>query len=169
MGIKFFKGDLLKSGCTVICHQVNCQGAMNSGIAKQIRLNYPIVYNQYKMFCGGLEEYIKYESYRPTHLLLGRIQLIPIAVNKEGPTHYIANLFSQNQYGYDGAQYTSYDAFAKCLIKLRCQAPKGCRIGFPKGIGCVRGGAKWPVILALITEYLAADYEVEIWELEENK
>ena len=29
-------GNLLESDCDYICHQVNCQGKMNSGIAKSI-------------------------------------------------------------------------------------------------------------------------------------
>lgn len=169
MSINFYNGDLLKSNCDYICHQVNCQGAMNSGIAKQIRQNYPIVYNQYKGFCEGLNDYIKYSINPETHLLLGRTQIVPIKINKDGPIQSIVNLFAQNRYGYDGCHYTSYDAFARCLCDLTYKVPKGSKIGFPYGIGCVRGGAKWPVILALITEYLAADYEVEIWKLEENK
>ena len=35
--IKFFNGDLLKSGCDIICHQVNEYGVMGAGIAKQIK------------------------------------------------------------------------------------------------------------------------------------
>lgn len=30
----YYKGDLLKSPCNMICHQVNCQGVMGDGIAK---------------------------------------------------------------------------------------------------------------------------------------
>ena len=32
----------------VICHQVNCQGVMGAGIAKQIRARWPEVYEDYK-------------------------------------------------------------------------------------------------------------------------
>ena len=35
--IKIIDGDLLNSEADIICHQVNCQGKMNSGVAKQIR------------------------------------------------------------------------------------------------------------------------------------
>jgi hypothetical protein len=41
--VKIVKGDLLKSDCQYIAHGVNCQGVMNSGIAKQIRDKYPEV------------------------------------------------------------------------------------------------------------------------------
>ena len=42
--ITYKNGDLLESNCNFICHQVNCQGVMGSGIAKQIRNLFPFVY-----------------------------------------------------------------------------------------------------------------------------
>ena len=42
--IHYVKGNLLDSDCDYICHQVNCQGVMGSGIAKQIRERWPEVY-----------------------------------------------------------------------------------------------------------------------------
>ena len=43
--------DIFDSGADIICHQVNCQGVMGSGLAKQIRERYPIVYEEYKKWC----------------------------------------------------------------------------------------------------------------------
>ena len=37
----------------IIIQQVNCQGAMNSGIAKQIRDRYPDVFTVYKEMCDA--------------------------------------------------------------------------------------------------------------------
>ena len=45
--IKFFNGDLLKSGCDIICHQVNEYGVMGAGIAKQIKEKYPKAFDDY--------------------------------------------------------------------------------------------------------------------------
>ena len=45
--ITYKNGNLLESGCDIICHQVNCQKVMGSGIAKQIREKWPIVYYDY--------------------------------------------------------------------------------------------------------------------------
>ena len=42
--VQYFQGDLLTSGCDVICHQTNCMGVMYSGIARQIRMRYPESY-----------------------------------------------------------------------------------------------------------------------------
>ena len=54
--VSHINGDLLKVqkelNLDVICHQVNCQGVMGSGIAKQIRDTYPIVYDNYKKKCS---------------------------------------------------------------------------------------------------------------------
>ena len=41
--VNYVKGNLLESDCDYICHQVNCQGVMNSGIARQIREKWPII------------------------------------------------------------------------------------------------------------------------------
>lgn len=42
--LKHIKGDIFKSNADAILHQVNCQGVMNSGVAKQVREKYPIVF-----------------------------------------------------------------------------------------------------------------------------
>ena len=47
-------GNLLDSDATVICHQVNCQGKMNSGVAKAIRNKYPRVYEEYVGYVGKI-------------------------------------------------------------------------------------------------------------------
>ena len=150
-------GDLLESDCDYICHQVNCQGKMNSGIAKSIREKWPIVYREYAM---------KYFNSLP-ELLLGDIQLVNINMSEaDGQEQFIINMFAQQYYGYDGRRYTSYDAFWNCLNLIKQTVPKGCKIGFPGYIGCVRGGANWNVIYEMISEVLGEDYDVYIYFLE---
>ena len=152
MSITYKRGSLLDSQCDYICHQVNCQGVMGSGIAKSIKEKWPIVYenyiNQYNILNGV------------SGALLGDIQIVKV---NDFP-QYVINMFSQENYGYDGKRYTSYDAFWNCLNLIKRQVPKDKVIGFPYKIGCVRGGANWSVIYAMIAEVLK-DYEVEIWEL----
>lgn len=154
MGLYYVKGDLLESDCNYICHQVNCQGRMGSGIAKSIKEKWPKVYTEYmKQFNHMFQE--------DKALLLGTIQEIFLYEN-----HYIINMFAQEYYGYNGRRYTSYDAFWSCLGKILNKVPKGSKIGFPKGIGCGLGGANWNVIETMIYEVLSNDYEVYIYELE---
>ena len=144
--VTFHKGNILDSGADVICHQVNCMGKMNSGIAKAIREKWPEVYTRYR---------IKYECEVD---LLGQIQ--PVIINANTA---VINMFAQYNYGYDGRRYTSYDAFWSCLGEIQKYLNPGVTIAFPARIGCVRGGANWNVILKMIEEVLG-DYNVEIWD-----
>ena len=166
--ITAFKGNLLDSDCDYICHQVNCQGRMASGIAKAIRDKWPVVYteyaNKYKETqdeiwrdCGSFE-FIP----DPSGVLLGQIQLIDVSKKQ-----CVINMFAQQFYGYDGKRYTSYDAFWGCLGLIKQSVPKGSSIGFPYKIGCGLGGANWRVIHAMIEEVLDEDYDVRIYKLEE--
>lgn len=40
-------GDLFKTPFEIIAHQVNCQGVMGSGVAKQVKEKFPYVYSTY--------------------------------------------------------------------------------------------------------------------------
>lgn len=152
MSIKIMEGSLLDTDAEIICHQVNCQGKMNSGIAKAIREAWPIVFEKYSNY---------YTSCNDLNLsILGEVQLVRI-----NDSQFVCNLFAQEYYGYDGRRYTSYDAFWNCLNELKLQSPKGVKIAFPYGIGCVRGGANWNIIYKMIEEVLGEDYEVEIRRL----
>ena len=42
--IKIVEGNLLKAKERYICHQTNCKGMMNSGVALQIKNKYPKAY-----------------------------------------------------------------------------------------------------------------------------
>lgn len=156
--VQFVKGDLLKSNCDYICHQVNCQGKMNSGIAKQIREKWPVVYDNYIM---------KYFNSLP-EILLGDIQIVNInTTGADEKAQQVINMFAQQHYGYDGRRYTSYDAFWNCLNLIKQSVPTDKKIGFPYNIGCGLGGANWNVILTMIDTVLA-DYTVEIYVLEDK-
>lgn len=167
-------GNLLESDCDYICHQVNCQGKMNSGIAKSIRDKWPVVYENYIIKHNETEKYLLaacggYEvSPDVSEVLLGDIQLVGLWDNYyETDFHQsVINMFAQQHFGYDGRRYTSYDAFWSCLGKIKDVVPSGKKIGFPGRIGCVRGGANWDVIYEMINQVLGQDYEVYIYFLE---
>lgn len=150
--IKIIDGDLLESNADIIAHQVNCQGKMNSGIAKQIREKYPEVFKLYKTLCDNYIDH-KYD-------LLGMCDVVSISNGK-----YIANLFGQLNYGYDGKQYTNLQALKIAMIKLRNFASKNKTIAFPYGLASFRGGAKWEDVYAIIKEVFDG-YNVEIWRLD---
>lgn len=138
--IKHIKCDIFKSGADIICHQVNCQGVMGSGIAKQVREKYPIVYRDYKRMC---------DIYAP-NALLGIAQFIE---TDGAPFKGIFNLFGQEKFGYDGKRYTDYVALYKCLEKVK-EETMGDKhtIAIPYLMGCYRGGGNWNVVYKMIEE-----------------
>ena len=148
--IKYVHGSLLDSDCNYICHQVNCQGKMNSGVAKFVREKWPEVFALYTHYVDGAS---------PDDLL-GRDEFIPI-----NPNQQVVNMFAQRDYGYDGRRYTSYDAFWRCLVGLRQDTPASATYAFPRKIGSDRGGANWNVIRTMINEVLG-DREVYIYTLD---
>ena len=156
--VTYHSGNILDSEADYICHQVNCRGAMNSGIAKTIRERWPIVFERY--WNCHIEKYDEMNNtYASWEHMLGKIQCVATGDAR------IINMFAQEGYGYDGRRYTSYDAFWSCLGEMRA-IPKGSRIAFPARIGCVRGGANWKVIFTMIEEVLGMDYNVEIWDFD---
>ena len=160
-------GNLLDAPVDYICHQVNCQGRMGSGIAKQIKERWPVVYDGYiKAYKDREDEILRNCSsfeHAPdvSETLLGHLQQIQV-----NDKQTVINMFAQQYYGYDGRRYTSYDAFWACLGGIRDSVPKGSKIGFPWKIGCGLGGANWQVISTMICEVLGNDYEVYIYQLE---
>lgn len=140
MSIKIIECDIFDSGADVIAHQVNCQGAMNSGVAKQIRKRYPKVYNWYKYACDET----------PKNKLLGKCQFVSIDLNLS-----IANLFGQLDFGYsDNYQYTDYNALKSALYELNKILPENSVVALPYRIGCCRGGGDWNVVFDIINEVL---------------
>lgn len=137
--ITFKYEDLLASDCKAICHQVNCQGVMRSGIAKQIRTTYPTVYELYKY---ALQAYSKWA-------LFGHSQFCPV----DNGRRFIVNMFAQNRYGYNGKRYTDYAALRSCLKDVADKF-KGQTIAIPFKLGCGRGGGDWNTVLQLIKEEL---------------
>lgn len=156
--IHYVKGNLLDSDCDYICHQVNCQGVMNSGVARQIRERWPWVFTSYHAYC----ERCKIEGESPLGTIWG------VVIDRDNRSRqWVVNIFGQETFGYYGGRFTSYDAFTKCLTAMRERLPRDKSIAFPKNIGCGLGGGNWKVISALIEEILGDEYEVYIYELED--
>ena len=160
--IKVIDGDLFDSDAKIICHQVNCQGRMGSGVALQVKNKYPEAYTEYKKMCDEFRDCTRY--------LLGTIQLIPTNLDK---TQFICNLFAQDNYGYDGKKYTSTEALKSCFISIRnvleCEHGllHNAKIAMPWKISCARGGANWDEVYHMIDE-IFADFEVELWRFDKG-
>jgi O-acetyl-ADP-ribose deacetylase (regulator of RNase III) len=151
--IKVVKGNLLDATETIIAHQVNCQKKMNSGVAKAIREEFPIVFDRY---CQ-------------TNPQLGLVDFIHITDKNKGG-HYIANMYSQDMYGYDGNQYTDYEAFRQCCEKIakECrlskQMKKEFNVAMPYKIASDRGGADWDKIMDILLEEFT-DVDLTLYKL----
>lgn len=138
----------------IIGHQVNCQGAMNSGVAKSIRETFPRAYKEYRELTTSLNGV---EDTRKS--LLGEIQY----VRTYGK--WIANLFGQYAYGYDQKQYTSPAHLYRCFKELREKAEeRNMSVALPYMIGCYRGGADWKEVEGLLLTAFEG-YEVTLYKL----
>lgn len=143
--IEVKNGDIFNAfndGCNVICHQVNCQGSMNAGLAKEIAKRWPEVKRDYQDLCmeNGINR------------LLGTYIFTPI---EEGG---IVSIFGQAYYGRDKNRcYTSYGALAHAFHLIHeCLYVK--KIAVPYGIGCGLAGGNWNVVMKIITnEFNYAD------------
>ena len=147
------KGDLLDAKETIIAHQVNCQKRMNSGVAKAIREKYPIVFE-------------RYENTKPA---LGLVEFI--YAGEDTGKHYIANMYAQDRYGYDGKQYTDYDAFRQCCKNIvdKCRIVKRYEhttysVAMPYKIASDRGGADWDKIMDILLEEFT-DVDLTLYKL----
>ena len=147
MPVTIIDGNLFDTDAHYIFHQVNCRGRMGSGIARQVRSRFPRAYKDYLEYCGIKE---------PDDLL-GRGQVVQC-----GET-FIGNLFAQPSYGYDGKQYTDYEAFRWALIEATDNIAVGSKIAMPYMIGCGLGGGDWETVYQIIEEELGPYYDVELW------
>ena len=164
--VSFHTGNIIDSGADIICHQVNCQGAMNSGVAKAIRQKWPEVYIEYYQCAKDIDIGFGDMQLSWEHMF-GHIQVVYLG-EESGHSKGVINMFAQEGYGYDGRRYTSYDAFWSCLGEIKKYITPGKTLAFPARIGCVRGGANWNVILTMISEVLGEDYNVEIWDYDKG-
>lgn len=159
--IYFNNSSLTESTATLICHQVNCLGKMGSGVAKSIKDKWPIVYDKY------IEYYN--ESQRAPGPPLGCCQLVSLMDYYHNSNQYVVNMFAQFKYGYDGERYTNYEAFYKCLERIKeiiIKSPDVKSIAFPYKIGCDRGGGNWNIIRTMIEEvFKDVNIKIEIHSL----
>lgn len=142
-------GDILGVESGFIFQSVNCQGVMGSGFAKQIRDKWGIVYDTYKNYCQGKQDFE----------LLGQIVTVPVTDKLT-----VVNCFNQLYYGRDGKRYTDYCAVKNSLelfSQRRSDISDNCH--FPFGFGAGLGGGDWNVISRIIQHYLP---NANIWKLQ---
>lgn len=155
--ITYHEGDLLKSRCDIICHQVNCLGVMGAGIAKQIKEQYP---ENYKLYKYAVDSNKKEDC-------LGRV-----CYWTDFKGLVIANMFAQLDIYPRDVVHTDYKAFRECCKSIKDFAYSQCvsglphyRIGFPYNIGCGLAGGDWNIVSQILEEEFAGPHwNVEIWK-----
>ncbi len=126
--------DILSVASGIIGHQVNCQGVMGSGLARQIKDRYPVVYEKYAKLVNDTPD---------KSSLLGVIQ--PVRVSDD---LFVYNLFGQLRYGRD-ERHTDYEALRVIAQKLK---ERQVQIHLPFGLGCGNGGGDWEVVSQIFSD-----------------
>lgn len=165
MEIIYKIGNLLDAQTDVIAHQVNCRGVMGSGVAKQIKERWPVVFETYKHALHPTK--VAAALYPKLNRILGNCQLVDRTGNNSG--EWVANLFAQHDYGRDNKRYTNYEALYTSLSSLKEQMDQEylTSVSFPYKMSSDRGGADWNIVLAMIESvFKDTNITIEIWKLE---
>jgi O-acetyl-ADP-ribose deacetylase (regulator of RNase III) len=123
--------DIFKAPADYIVHQVNCRGVMGAGLAKQVRILNPKLYDIYQSHC---------RNYKPTDLL-----------GKSFIYNNIISVFGQLNYGRDkSVVYTDYAALKNAFCAIHKRLPIDKSIAFPHYMGCGLGNGDWRIVRFLI-------------------
>lgn len=122
--IEYRTMDITTVEIGIVAHGVNCQRKMGSGVARAIRKKWPEAYRAYMV--------------NPLGAGLGEVNWAVVDDDL-----WIANCYTQEQYGYDGRRYTDPMAIRRSLTTVFRSARKtGLPVYMPK-IGCGLGGLDW--------------------------
>lgn len=150
--MKYINRDITSVTRGVIVHGVNCMGEINSGVALSIRNKWPEVYSRYKLMPTGKE-------------MLGTTHITNVANDL-----YVANCYTQSQFGYDGEVYADIHSVEKCLHDCYSFANVHglplCSVKIASG----RGGLDWESEVEPIFTLLNSGYtnvNVEIYHIRE--
>ena len=91
--IKIINCDVFKSGADFVLHQINCQGVMGSGVAKQVREKHPEVYSAYVTLCN---KYIDNTEMKKFFDDIDYDSLVSRAVVNESLIYYVACFSSES-------------------------------------------------------------------------
>jgi len=137
------KGSILGVQAGIICHQVNCQGSLGTGLAAQLKNRYPKVRSDY------------YGSYHQGKLKLGEVIFTTIrqsylyVASMCGQTDFQRTWMSQEKI------HTDYKALESCLIKVKNFAGSASEYNYlpiylPYKIGCGLAKGSWSKVANVI-------------------
>jgi len=134
--------DILHTHDTLVAHCCNTRNTMGSGVAKALRTRFPEIYAE------DTAAYIKLGK-----SLLGKCIIAEVKTDvADTSIKYVANLYGQPNYGYNGHRHLDYEAMYQSLEALRNYTrPMGITsISMPFKLGSDRAGGAWPVVLEMI-------------------
>ena len=149
---KYIVGDITKTELKYIAHGVNAQNKMGSGVAKALYEAFPQVKEQYHLYMKG----------KSPSAFLGRLQRVDCG------DKYVFNMFTQENFGYDGKKYVNYYALVSCFAILKTFRCISGPIAIPK-IGCGLAGGDWNIVEQLINDTVGDDLEIWVYELEDSQ
>lgn len=161
--IKYVKGDVveaLKNGeIDYLVHCCNSIGVMGSGIAKQIRKEFPEAYSVYQDQCAG----------QPIDGFLGGVTEARGVINLVGQRYYKGyrlnfdpdELTINESHG----RFVNYGAIASGFINMSVLTGVKRKIGFPYLFASDRAGGDWNIIVELIEQLLCPWYDVYVYKL----
>lgn len=127
--------NLLSVTKGIICHQVNCKGVMNAGLAASIAKKYPRVLNQYLL------------KHKTSGWKLGEVQFVEII----SEVLYVANIAGQLDYGRDKKVYTNYDALKEAFRTVKkFSDSKNLEIYVPFNFGSGLANGDWEKVKSII-------------------
>lgn len=144
--MKVIEKDITTVEEGILCHQVNCQGVMGSGVAKVIRDKWPNVFADYLAYCDANSE-----NGNKTANMLGDFQLVSVDQNI-----WVGNLFAQDDFATQGSRpkvYTNYGAIQRGFEFLH-QRLIGTTVPVyvPYLMGSDRGGGNWGIVSCIIDD-----------------
>lgn len=144
------KMNILDCEENIIVHQVNIQGIMGGGLARQLANKYPNLEKEYSEFC-------KFNN-NDYNRLKGKVFKIMIQ------DKMIMNIFTQKQ-NFD----TDYEMLKIALEEVKKYAKSfNLNVAIPHGIGCGIANGNWNKVYKIIEEVFD-DYEVTLYKLEDEK
>ena len=147
MSIIYYKKDITTTERGIIAHGVNCQGKMNSGIAKVIRDKWPVVYTEFS-------------KQPPGHKMLGYVNMVYINDNL-----YVANCFTQEYYGRNKEKYASVGAILYALNRCIEYATVLALPFYMPKIGCGLGGLDWALEVEPCVYKIAEHFDINVCEI----
>lgn len=143
--MKIIEGNLVKLAkegeFDLIVHGCNCFCTMNSGIAKELRAEFPAIYSE------------DLKTKRGDQSKLGTYSYI-FTKGDTGKRLIIVNGYTQFTYGIEKIQ-VDYEAIRSVFRSIKKDFP-GLKIGYP-AIGAGRAGGDWNIISKIIEEELQGE------------